>query len=737
MLANPHAWRLMPLVQQLCDALRGMLGGVLGLAVPALCLGQEAPESAPVQLPEVLVTVERSEALLRKTPVSVGVVDSETIERRGVRQLNDLVGVIAGVAVPNGSSNMPQAVGIRGVGVSMPAMSQAVGIYLDDVPLIRGYATALWDLPDIQRIEVLRGPQGTLYGQNSSAGAIKLVSLDPSALPVAWASASLGNHGAEELHGYVNGAIGTLGDMPLNGSFAFSSLHNDGFGRNATLDKRVNKLEATQFRAKLGLVAAPGLTAVLAVDGLRDTSDNNAANYPLNHPDAAPRVLYNAVDTSWFKRQAGGISLRVIDQIDESLVFRSITAYRVYKDDPSSGGFGGLEVERYGLSQVVEQKAFSQEFQLQGKRADLSWTAGAMLVNDRFDFDRFSAPFPPAAAAPSRSEAQTHLETTDLGVYGQVRYLLAPGTGLTGGLRAYTTRQTGSNQFWLTDADQQRTTLVYLAPDLSVRKSGLLPRIGLDHLLNPDVFLYASVAQGAKFGGFNRAAASLIAAEFPSNPEKVRTWELGAKSRLLDGRMTANLALFFNDYRDYLATLTNTTIGGVLVTDGVLSNAGHAKTYGVDLDVSARLATRTQASLSIEFLRSRFETFANPGGAASGNVVGNELPYAPHLSLGSSIDHQIALPRGDAIALNASAQFVCAQYSDVANTAALMLPSQTYLNLAASYLSAQRHWTVSLRVKNLANRTYVLLRNLIPSVGVDSAYYNPPRTVLLTARYDF
>jgi iron complex outermembrane receptor protein len=717
--------------------LRHALSGAVWLAAPTLSFGQSVPDVAPTQLPEVTVTVERTETLLRKTPVSVGVVDAATIEIRGVRQLNDLVGVVAGVAVPNGSSNMPQAVGIRGVGVSMPAMSQAVGIYLDDVPLIRGYATALWDLPDIERIEVLRGPQGSLYGQNSSAGAVKLVSIDPSAQASAWASASVGDYGARELHGYANGAIA---GTPLSSSIAVSALRNDGFGRNATLGTRVNKLDATQFRAKLAIAPgamAPGVSAVLAVDALRDTSDNNAANYPLNHADAAPRVLFSVVDNAAFKRQAAGVSLKLVDALSEALVLRSITAFRVYRDDPSSGGFGGLEVERFGLSQVVEQKAFSQEIQLQGTRRDLSWTTGLMLVNDRFDFDRFSAPFPTAAAAASHSEAQTHLETTDLGVYGQAHVALTARTGLTAGARAWTTRQTGSNQYWVTDDQQRRTTRIYLAPDLSVRKSGLLPRLGLDHQLNPDLFLYGSVAQGAKFGGFNRAAASLIAAQYASDPEKVTTWELGAKSRLLDGRMTANLALFVNDYRDYLATLTNTTIGGVLVTDGVLINAGDAKTYGLDLDLSGRLAAQTQATLSLELLRSRFDSFANPTGAASGNVVGHELPYAPRVSVGASLDHRLPLPQGDALAFNASAQYVRAQYSDVANTELLKMPSQAYLNLAASYLSVERHWTFSLRVKNLTNRSYVLLRNRVPSVGVDAAYYNPPRTVLLTARCDF
>ena len=694
-----------------------------------------ASDAASTQrLPEVVVTVERTEALLRKTPVSVGVVDQPTLETRGVRQLNDLVGVIAGVAVPNGSSNMPQAVGIRGVGVSVPAMTQAVGIYVDDVPLIRGYATALWDLPDLQRIEVLRGPQGTLYGQNSSAGAVKLISLDPSTVASAWASASLGDYGAKELHGYATGAIS---GTPLTASLALSTLHNDGFGRNATLGTRVNKLDATQFRAKLGWAVTPGLSAVLAVDGLLDRSDNNAANYPLNHPDAAPRVLFNAVDNARFRRESGGLNLRIVSQLGGGLTLRSITGYRRYRDDPSAGGFGGLEIERYGLSQVVDQKAFSQELQIQKQSRELSWTAGAMLVSDRFMFDRFVEPLPPGATAPNRTEALTHLRTTDVGLYGQAHLSLTEQTALTAGLRAYTTRQTGSNALWTVDASFQHTAQVYSAPDLATRKSGLLPRIGIDHQATPDLFLYASIAEGAKFGGFNRAAASLLAAQFPSNPEKVRTYELGAKRRFWDGRLDANLAFFLNDYRDYLATLTNTTIGGVLVTDGVLTNAGRAKTYGMDLDVSAKLAANTHATLSLELLGSRFQSFENPTGAAAGNFVGHQLPYAPHASLGASVDQLVPLPRGDALSFNLSAQYVREQFSDAANTELLKLPTQTYLNLTGAYLSIDRRWSVSLRVKNLTNRTYLLLRNRIPPIGVDAAYYNPPRTVLLTARYEF
>ncbi len=709
--------------------------GVLlaGLAVQQV-RAQTATPLAAEPMPEVIVTAERVSALARTTPVSVGVIGRREIESKGIMDLHDIVGVVAGVAVPNGFSNQPQAVAIRGVGASLPAMSQAVGIYLDDVPLIRGYATGLWDLPDIDRIEVLRGPQGTLYGQNSSAGAVRFISRDPSAATEAWLSAAAGNYGALETRGYLNGP---LDKGALTGSLAFSRRTNDGFAYNATLGRDANKLDVTQFRAKLRWAGSGGREAVLAIDGAEDRSDANTANFPLNHPNAAPRVAFNADNTGTFKRDSGGLAFKYSSPMSDRVVFRSITALRLYRDDPTVVDFGGLEVQRFAISQVVAQKAFSQEFQLQGKQEKLSWTAGLMLVRDRFDFDRFSSVAPLAAPAPVYSEANTHLDTTDVGVYGQARYALGSQTGLTAGLRAYHTKQTGSNQFWRTAASRTRTAQVYAAPDLSSSASGVLPKLGIDHQLNPDTFLYASVAQGAKFGGFNRAAESLASAQMATSPEKVTTYEAGAKRNMAAGRISANVALFYNDYRDYLAALNNTRINGVQVNDSVLVNAGAAKTYGADVELAAKLGEHTRWTMSLEALRSRFIEFANPTGAAASNFVGKELPNAPQLTVGTSIYHVRPLANGGALALDLSAQYLSHSYSDVANTALIAVPNQLYFNLALSYRPAQGHWSFMLRAKNLADKSYPLLRSQVAPLGLDSAYYNPPRTVLMTARYDF
>jgi iron complex outermembrane receptor protein len=709
---------------------------MLGFIVPTAAAQNAPQESAgeTAELPEVVVSAERVTSLARLTPVSLGVIGAREIAAKGIVDLHDIVGVIAGVSVPNGFSNMPQAVAIRGVGASQAAMSQAVGIYLDDVPLVRGYATALWDLPDIERIEVLRGPQGTLYGQNSSAGAVKFVTRDPSATPEAWLALSAGNHGARELRGFLNGQ---LGKGPLLGSLGFSRRLTDGFGYNATLNQRVNKLDVAQFQGKLRFAGTAGLNAVVAFDGVLDRSDTNTSNFPLNHPDAAPRVTFTPAGPGPFSRNSGGASLHLTQELGAGIRLRSITAFRQYRDDPTIADLGGLAQSRLTLDQEVEQKAFSQEFQLQGERGDLTWTTGVMLVRDKFDFERFTRAAPLAAPAPAYTFAGTHLETSDLGLYGQSRYKVSQQTGVTAGLRAYRTRQTGSNEFWRTTPVQMLTTNVYMAPALSSEHSGVLPRLALDHQWTPSTFVYASFAKGAKFGGFNRAAESLTSANNATSPEQVSTVEAGIKTRLAGGRVTASVTAFYNDYRDYLASLNGVRINGVQVNDSVLLNAGRAKSYGADVELAVSLGQRTRWSASLELLRSRFDEFANPSGAASSNFVGNELPNAPRVSGGTSLVHTEPLVSGASVAVDLSVQYILHHFSEVSNNPLVQVPTQTYMNASLVYRSPGRRWTFSLRAKNLGDKAHAVLRSSIPPLGIDSTYFNPPRTVLLTARYDY
>jgi iron complex outermembrane receptor protein len=682
-------------------------------------------------LPAVVVTAERLPGVAEKTPISVGVVSQDDIEKKGVFQLNDLVGVIAGVAVPNGYSNMPQAVGIRGVGVSQPAMAQAVGIYIDDVPLLRGYATALWDLPDVLRYEVLRGPQGTLYGQSSTAGAVKLVSADPDQIDASWISAGLGNLGQREVRGLFAGSL----QPGVSASLALSHRANDGFAWNATRQEDINKLEATQFRSKLKLALGTDARVVFAVDGLLDRSDTNTINFPLNRPDAAPRVSFTASDAGAFERKAGGGSATVEWDLGANTRLRSITSYRGYTDDPTVADWGGQEVVRYAISQRVRQRTFSQEVQVTHRGNGTDLVAGALLLRDRFDFNRNTTAFPLAAPSPSYTQARTHQETEDVGLYAQGHFRWTERLAATAGLRAYRTEQDASNAFWRTDAQFNPTLQVYDAPSLHTRERGLLPRVGIDYTASPTTFAYASVAQGEKFAGFNRAAESALSAQVAAHPEKVTTYEAGAKLRSSPDRLTLSAAAFYNDYRDYLASLNNTTVNGVLVPDSVFLNAGSARTFGVDVEAEQGFTRALSATASVEWLKSEFRDFANPTGAATADFTGHELPYAPRWSAALGLKSRFAAP-GGSIGSDVWVQFVDRQYVDPANNPALRVPRQTYLNFALVYTQHDGPWQVSLRVRNATDKTYALARNRIPPFGLDNAYYNAPRTVMLNVRYE-
>ena len=214
------------------------------------------------------------------------------------------------------------------------------------------------------------------------------------------------------------------------------------------------------------------------------------------------------------------------------------------------------------------------------------------------------------------------------------------------------------------------------------------------------------------------------------------TYEACAKWRIAGGSARAQVALFYNDYRDYLAGLLNPTVNGVQVNDTVLLNAGHAGTYGLDLDITARLGEHLDWSGSIEVLRSRFEQFLSP--ASGVNYVGNELPNAPRISGSSSIRFNAPAGETGQVSLSGTIQYLGAQFSDVANSSALRLKAQTYVHVSAAFTTlSTRPWTVSLVIRNAFNRTQVILRQIVPPLGVDAGAYNLPRSMVLSVRHDF
>ena len=264
------------------------------------------------------------------------------------------------------------------------------------------------------------------------------------------------------------------------------------------------------------------------------------------------------------------------------------------------------------------------------------------------------------------------------------------------------------------------------------------PKFGVDYQITPDLYSYASATSGEKSGGFNRAAGTLAVASVPVEPEKVKAYEIGLKSYLLDHRATANLAVFYNKYDAYQASVTNPTINGQIINGNVVVNAGRAHTEGVELETTYRPDRSLDLSLTTAYLSTRFDDFVNPTGAANANYTGNSVPNAPRWSGSVAAGYLLPLPAtAGEVRVHASANYIETNFTDIANTPLLRASGQTYLNGGADYAPEGRHWSLHATIKNALNRDYVLARSIVPSLHTDTTSYNPPRTYLITARYDF
>jgi iron complex outermembrane receptor protein len=224
----------------------------------------------------------------------------------------------------------------------------------------------------------------------------------------------------------------------------------------------------------------------------------------------------------------------------------------------------------------------------------------------------------------------------------------------------------------------------------------------------------------------------------PIDPEKVTTYELGLKTSQLDGRLRANVALFYNDYQNYQASISNPIIGGVPVLGSVIVNAGKAKTYGAEFDAQFRFTQRLDAQLALTYLKTEFVEFSNPTGNANSNLTGQELPNAPRFLAGLGLNYKLPLASGGVVRLNGSARYQTDSYSDIStNREFTKYPSQSFVDVGAAYTTADGLWTAFATIKNLFDKQYVLPGIYRPDLNLYGVTYNKERQFLIGVRRDF
>jgi len=763
--------------------LAGLATTIAAGAAPQGAWGQAVQTTG---LKDVVVTATRQSTKLQKTPVAVSVFSGKQIAEQHLTTARDLAGKTPGVTIArSGITPLTQIFFIRGIGNADPIFDPNIGQYVDDVYLPRAI-NGLTDLTDLERVEILRGPQGTLFGENSDAGAIRYITKTPSDTPQANFDIGGGTYGAFNAHGYVSGPI-----IPgvLDGSLAYAHDQHDGYDYDPTIKRRVNDQNTNGARAKLLATLSPDLTVLFEADGVLDRSatDYYAPVYPIiGGTAAAPKFGKTNLNDSYAsqvplnKSFDAGTSLKISYNINPNLTFNSISAYRGFAQNPVNYNNDGQPLVNYNATSIANgypalislsdnlivyrEQELSQEFQLIGNYEKFDFASGLYLLHENFASNRIGYVATPGSANPAFPLDQIgDTKTTDYAAYAQANYHFTDKlTGTLGGRytienrdftyqgvydsfsgiplvfnpAAVTVAQKNANAFTkldFTNAGEINNKTWY----------SFTPKYGISYQFTPGLFSYASISEGFNAGGFNNRASSSAAA-LPYDQEHVTTYEAGVKSDWLDHRLRVNATIFYNDYTDLQQTaLVISPVNNTAVS--VRTNAGSAHTDGFELEGTEEPIDGLFLTDSVSYLNTRYDSFNAPGtniDTGSTTATGNQLPFAPRWQLYGAANYTVPVQLPGTLKLGADISYETSYFSDVFNYSQGEIHAQAFTDAFISYAPANSHWTAILTGQNLTNR---LAFQSLSWGGVNTTLakdtlegpVSPPRTIFFKLAYTY
>jgi iron complex outermembrane receptor protein len=700
------------------------------MAKPTLAQDAE-PEATAVD--EIVVTARRRTERLQDVPVAVTALTSESLETLQATDIGDIQGAVPNLTLHTGDASNA-VVYIRGVGQvdSLAFADPGVGIYVDDVYLGRAQGAFL-SVYDVDRIEVLRGPQGTLYGRNTIGGAIKFVSTPLRPELNGRIEASVGDYDLREVRGAVGGAIGE----GLLAKAAISYASREGYGQNA-FDGRSDG-DKDQLAGRLAFEYRPSDTFSLRlnIDASRDRPDTSRT------PARATSVfgLYPATTSDPFAVDADfndladldtfGVSLTGEWAMSDSLTVKSITAYRSI-DYSSHLDLDATPLPFFGIYDDETQSQVSQEIQLAydgGGR--LNWVGGLFYFAE--EDSTFAGLFGPAITVVTAE--LNEYENRSFAAYGQGSYDLTERLSLTAGLRyTYEEKDFFRTQDLIIGAttvpERGDTGFQLVQIDTSSDWSSLSPKIGLDYRASPDLLIYASASRGFKSGGFDGRAATQGAAA-PYDPETLWAYEAGIKSSLFDRRLTANVAAFWNDYTDLQLSSFVADPGGVGGFGALFTNAGAATIRGVEVEVVARPTSALTLNGTLAYLDGQYDEYIGPGGLDISDQ--RELVNAPEWSGRLGAVYAFELGANGRVTLGADASYRSKTYPTVSSSEVVAQDAYTLVDAFVRWERADGVVFAELGAKNLTDERYIdHAFDLSASPGYELAYYGAPSTVRFT-----
>jgi iron complex outermembrane receptor protein len=704
-------------------------------------------EVKATQLDAVVVTARKREETLQDVPVAVTAFTPEALDTLNIKDLGDLDAQVPNLTIyaARGSTSTVTAY-IRGIGQADPlwGVDPGVGIYLDDVYIARPQG-ALLDVFDVERIEVLRGPQGTLYGKNTIGGAIKYVSRGLREETEGFASLTVGNYSQLDAKAGIGGSIG---DGVLRGRVAVASMTRDGFGENLSNGQPVSDKEINAVRAQFGAFASEDFDVQFSLDWMDDQSGVRGAQMLAPNP-LAP--AYPPLDDRYDIRSGmgnvndttmKGASMTVNWRLGEDWALKYVAAKRE-SDTHTMIDFDTTPLKLVDVEAFYYDEQVSNELQANfdaGGRSrgvmGLYWfngDAGGQVLNYFWN---------PALATsltnPLFGDTQGYVNTSSIAAYADWTFDLTDQLKLDVGAR-YTDEDKHAvalNKFYTTP---EYTTAWGTAAnfDKTVNFKNFSPKASLDYQFTPDIMGYLSFSRGFKSGGYNIRAntTSVPRSGDPFQDEQVDSYEIGSKMSFLDQRMFLNLAYFYNQYEDIqLSVFTSYTLpNGSQSFFGDFTNAGKGTVQGVEVEYQFLPTEHWLVSGNLAWLDAQYDEFM------SGGVDIADTQYftnAPEFSGALNAEWRTALDGGG----NLSARVTYAYQSEVWPTTDLSpaIRQDGYGLVNAGVIwNVNDAWTLSLQGTNLADEEYRTTGYNIAAYGVLTGFYGPPRQYSLMARYDF
>ena len=729
------------------------------LSVPGL--GQESTTGDRPILEELIVTAQKREQNLQDVPVGVSLLSGSAMQEAQIKNAAELATLLPTLNVQASSGPSTSSFNIRGIGTQAfsPGVDPSVSTMLDGVVMGRS-GMAFLDLVDIERVEVLRGPQGTLYGKNASGGVVHIITRDPTPELSGTAAATAIEDNEYRLDGSVAGPITDSLGFRLTGS----GVDDDGYVENVYTGDTINDSESYNVRGKLLWQASDALEFMLASDYSKSDSHATALSVRaiLEGPnqqqlleEQLPVVPskhnqdVNNDEPTFTHIRSGGTSLTADWDLDE-YVITAITAYREWESE-SIVDFDNSPENPLALSfpkpPRTEQNQFSQELRLASAPAEWgSYVIGAFYFEQDLNTSNTTttALLEPLIPATTRT-SETDVDSKNAALFGEVNFnIWHDWQFILGG------RYTFDDLKYHTSADRTDNFIFGPAGEsgASTNEDDFSPKIALQKDIGDTAMAYVSYVSGYKGPAFDTG---LITGGSAVKPETSDSWETGLKSRWLDNRLILNVAAFYAEYHDFQA---ETSIDEGPLGTIVLTNAGEVSTQGVEIEFLAQPMDAWTISGGMTYTDATIDDY--PNGNCSGgqrfrgecpnnfqDLSGGDLPYIPKWKLNLSTDYTIQLE---------NAPF------DVILGANLRSQDDVLYELSQDdYTRQDAYSIVDIRTvlagKNAGYRVTAFVKNLFDTNYASLIYANPPpllahgyihyvpkyanRTVGMEVRYDF